>query len=43
MALKSYRLKVKKKKKKGKSSDLFSVGVGLVGLAIGLSALEAVR
>ncbi len=44
MALKSYRLKFKKKgKRKRKSTNLFGVGLGLVGLAIGLSAIKATQ
>lgn len=44
MALKSYRLKLKKKTgKMKKTPNLFRAGVGLVGLAIGLSAIKAVQ
>lgn len=43
MALKSYRLKLKKKARKKKAPNLFRAGVGLVGLAIGLSAIKAAQ
>ncbi len=43
MALKSYRLKLKKKVRKKKAPNLLRAGVGLVGLAIGLSAIKAVQ
>ncbi len=41
MVLKSYRLKLKKSKKK--TPNLLRAGVGLVGLAIGLSAIKAAQ
>ena len=43
MKLKSYRLKFKKKARKKKTPNLLRAGIGLVGLAIGLSAIKAVQ
>ena len=42
MALNSYRLKIKKRKRM-KAPSLFRAGVGLVGLAVGLSAIKAAQ